>query len=153
MNTITIELTKTDRKLLEDLTGAVTLLASVLGSMQPAETRQQIIQEATGSDHPIDASVAHLELPEITKRDLEQMDAVSEAFQNAVAAATPVIEDPTLEVKPVSFAEFQKAVTQAVAKGPGQKAAAKKIVNKYAKSVSEVPEDKRAEVMAELAKI
>jgi hypothetical protein len=133
MNTITIELTKTDRKLLEDLTGAVTLLASVLGSMQPAETRQQIIQEATGSDHPVDASVAHLEPVE--------------------EAPAPVIEDPVPEVKPVSFAEFQKAVTQAVAKGPEQKAAAKKIVNKYAKSVSEVPEDKRAEVMAELAKI
>lgn len=137
MNTITIELTKTDRKLLEDLTGAVTLLASVLGSMQPAETRQQIIQGvmATGSDHPADASVAHLEPVEVPE------------------AAEPAPAEPAPEVKPVSFAEFQKAVTQAVAKGPKQKAAAKEIVNKYAASVSAVPEDKRAEVMAELAKI
>ena len=133
MNTITIELTKTDRKLLEDLTGAVTLLASVLGSMQPDQVRQQIIQEATGSDHPAEASTAHLEPVEETP--------------------APVIEDPTPEVKPVSYAEFQKAVTQAVAKGPEQKAAAKEIINKYAASVSAVPEDKRAEVMAELAKI
>ena len=65
----------------------------------------------------------------------------------------PVPAEPTPEVKPVSLAEFQKAVTQAVAKGPTQKAAAKGLINKYAQSVSEVPEDKRAEVMAELAKI
>jgi hypothetical protein len=56
-------------------------------------------------------------------------------------------------VKPVSLAEFQKAVTIACAKGPTQKAAAKEIINKYAASVSAVPENKRAEVMAELAKI
>jgi hypothetical protein len=55
--------------------------------------------------------------------------------------------------QPVSFAEFQKAVTQAVAKGPKQKAAAKEIINEYAPSVSEVLEDKRAEVIARLAKI
>ena len=141
MNTITIELTKTDRKLLEDLTGAVTLLASVLGSMQPAETRQQIIQEAamyentsteyTSTEYTREGTLAH----------------------EVAEAAEPAPAEPAPEVKPVSYAEFQKAVTQAVAKGPKQKAAAKEIVNKYAKSVSEVPEDKRAEVMAELAKI
>lgn len=143
MNTITIELSKEDRKALDALTGAVSLLASVLGSMQPTQTQQQIIQEATGSDHPVDASTAPWE---ITEKDKEQLAAVDNAYQTAIAAATP-------EVKPVSLAEFQKAVTIVCAKGPQQKAAAKEIINKYAPSVSDVPEDKRAEAMAELAKI
>lgn len=125
-NTITIELSKEDRQLLEGLMGSVTLLASVLGNMQPQDVQQQIINEATGSDHPADASAAHLE---------------------------PVTEAPAPEVKPVAFAEFQKAVTQVVAKGPKYKEAAKAVVNKYAPSLSEVPENKRAEVMAELAAI
>lgn len=136
MNTITIELCKEDRKRLDDLTGAVTLLTSVLGSFQPPEIRTEIIQEATGSDHPVDAPTA----------PWEPADAPAPA-----AAAEPAPVEPTPE--PVSFAEFQKAVTQAVAKGPKQKAAAREIINKYAASVSAVPEDKRAEVMAELAKI
>lgn len=136
MNTITIELCKEDRKRLDDLTGAVTLLTSVLGSFQPPEIRTEIIQEATGSDHPVDASTA----------PWEPADAPAPA-----AAAEPAPVEPTPE--PVSFAEFQKAVTQAVAKGPKQKAAAREIINKYAASVSAVPEDRRAEVVAELAKI
>lgn len=131
---ITIEFSPEDRKLLEGLTGSITLLASVLGNAQPKEVQQQIIQEVTGSDHPIDASTAHL----------EPVDAPASAAEPAPVEHTP---------EPVSFAEFQKAVTQAVAKGPKQKAAAKEIINKYAASVSAVPEDKRAEVMAELSKI
>ena len=155
MNTITIELCKEDRKRLDDLTGAVTLLASVLGSFQPPEIRTEIIQEAPGSDHPADASTAHLELPQITQKDLDQIEKVDEAYRAAVGAVTPAAETLPWETapEPVSFAEFQKAVTQAVAKGPKQKAAAKEIINKYAASVSAVPEDKRTEVMAELAKI
>lgn len=136
MNTIkiTTELSKKDREILEGLTGSITLLASVLGNMQPAAVQQQIIQEVTGSDHPADASTTHLEPVEETP------------------VPTPA-DEPPFDVTPVSFAEFQKAVTQVVAKGAKQKAAAREIINKYAASVSEVPEEKRAEVMAELAKI
>lgn len=138
MNTIKItnEFSPEDRKLLEGLMGSITLLASVLGNALPKEAQQQIIQEVHGSDHPIDAPTAHL----------EPVDAPA-----PTPADEPAPVEPTPE--PVSFAEFQKAVTQAVAKGPKQKAAAKDIINKYAASVSAVPEDKRAEVMAELAKI
>ena len=140
MNTIKIntEFSPEDRKLLEDLTGAITLLATVLGSMQPKETQQQIAASVTPCvipAHPIDASTAHLEPVE------------------EPASEEPAPVEPAPEVAPVSFAEFQKAVTQAVAKGPKQKAAAKEIINKYAASVSAVPEDKRAEVMEELASI
>lgn len=72
---------------------------------------------------------------------------------DAPATHLEPVADPAPDVKPVSLAEFQKAVTIVCAKGQKQKAAAKDIINKYAESVSAVPEDKRAEAMAELAKI
>jgi hypothetical protein len=142
MNTIkiTTEFSPEDRKLLEGLMGSVSLLASVLGDMLPIEVQQKILKEATGSDHPVDTPTTHLE-------------PVEETAPVEPVADEPVPDEPTPEVTPVSFAEFQKAATQAVAKGPKQKAAAKEIINKYAASVSAVPEDKRAEVMEELAKI
>ena len=130
---ITTELSQEDRKLLEDLMGSVTLLASVLGSMQP----KKINQETTLPDHPADTTAAHL----------EPVDAPAPA----PVEPDPVEETPKVEVIP--YAEFQAAVTRVVAKGPDQKEAAKAIINKYAKSVSAIPEAKRAEVMAELAKI
>ena len=140
MNTIkiTTELSPEDRKILTDLTGSLTLLASVLGSMLPTEVQQKVIEEATAEVQTTEVSVG---LPVEGAAHLEPV----------TVEETPVA--PTPEVNPVSFAEFQKAVTQAVAKGPKQKEAAKAIINKYAASVSAVPEDKRAEVMAELAKI
>lgn len=136
MNKITIELSKEDRKLLEDLMGAVTLLTSVIGSAQPTEVQKQIIEEATETPAPAADPV------EVTP----EIEGQTSLFD------TPVAEQTT-EVKPVSLAEFQKAVTLAVSKGADAKKAAKEIINKYAPSVSAVPEDKRAEVMAELANI
>ena len=141
MNTITISLCKEDRQRLDEVIAFLGLIAGELKSRgipvckeleAAAATLPAMTQAEDGTvklvqpDHPVDAPTTHLE---------------------------PPAADPAPEVKPVSFAEFQKAVTQAVVKGPKQKAAAKEIVNKYAPSVSEVPEDKRAEVMAELAKI
>lgn len=130
MNTITINLSKEDRKILEDLLGAVTLLASVIGSSLPKETMLGVIEEATEPNGNGNAPAEWTPEP-----------------------AAPVEEAPAPEVKPISLAEFQKAVTLAVSKGAEAKKAVKEIVNKYAASVSAVPEDKRAEVVAELAKI
>lgn len=142
MNTITISLCKEDRQRIDEVIAFLGLIAGELKSRPASADLSQIMIPGTAlptmtqaedgtvklvqPDHPADAPTTHLE---------------------------PPAADPAPEVKPVSFAEFQKAVTQAVVKGPKQKAAAKEIVNKYAPSVSEVPEDKRAEVMAELAKI
>lgn len=146
MNTIniTVSLSEKDQRQLEVLISSITGLASVLGSMLPKDVQQKVIQEAdercqrdqnwvnAAEEHPITETTAHLE-------PVEEIPAEPAA--------------PAPEVKPVSLAEFQKAVTMACAKGPAQKAAAKEIINKYAASVSAVPEDKRAEAMAELAKI
>jgi hypothetical protein len=134
INTITIELCKEDRQRLDELIAFAGLIAGELKSGSAPRTEEP---------HPIDAPTA----------PWEPADAPAPAPAAEPAAVEPVPAEPDPEVKPVSLAEFQKAVTQAVAKGQKQKAAAKEIINKYAASVSAVPEDKRAEVMAELAKI
>ena len=128
-NTITIELSKEDRVLLEGLMGSITRLTSVLGETLSKEERQKVIDEIE---------------PPVTPAE-ETTDPVEET-------PAPVAESAP-DVKPVSLAEFQKAVTLAVSKGADAKKAAKAIINKYAESVSAVPEDKRAEVIAELATI
>ena len=137
MSNITIEFSKKDRELLEGLMGSVTLLASVLANAQPKEVQEKVIAEAL--------------TPAI--KQPEEIPAADPAEENTTEEAPAPVAEKTEEVKPVSLAEFQKAVTLAVSKGAEAKKAAKEIINKYAASVSAVPEDKRAEVMAELEKI
>lgn len=147
MNNITIELSKEDRKLLEGLMGSVTLLASVIGSAHPKEAQEKIIKEVTEAFTPA-ANVPD----EQPVADPVEMGGEIEGQISLFDKPTPVAETAP-EVKPVSLAEFQKAVTLAVSKGADAKKATKEIINKYAASVSAVPEGKRAEVMAELANI
>lgn len=139
MNTIKVitELSPDDRLLLESLLGAIGTLTSVIGSTLPPTIQPQVIAEITGS-----APATTEETPAEPTPDPEPV----------IETPAPVA-DPEPDVKPVSLAEFQKAVTLAVSKGADAKKTAKEIINKYAPSVSEVPEDKRAEVMAELSKI
>lgn len=145
MNTITIELCKEDRKRIDEVIAFLGLIVGELKSrgipvskeLEAAVALPRMTQAEDGTvklvkpDHPIEGT-AHLEPIE------------APAAENLPWETAP---------EPVSLAEFQKAVTQAVAKGPKQKASAREIINKYAASVSAVPENKRAEVMAELAKI
>lgn len=112
---------------------------------------------------------------ELCKEDRARLDAIIEGLSNITPetlapaeqsepadapAPAPIVEPTTVEptpaepeVKPISLAEFQKAVTVVCAKGIAQKQAVKEIINRYAPSVSEVPEDKRAEVVAALTEI
>ncbi len=138
---ITVTLCEEDRKLLEGLMGSVTLLASVLGNAQPKDVQEKIIAEVTA---PLQAAEVSIGLPVEGAAHLEPV---------TVEETPAPVAEKTEEVKTVPLAEFQKAVTLAVSKGPEAKKAAKDIINKYAASVSAVPEEKRAEVMAELAKI
>ena len=147
--TITTEFSKEDRALLQsvacsltmmgDVASSLTLLATVLGNMQPPAVQQQIIQEGEKKTTVCGKPLAGNEEP---------------TAEPVAEETAPIVDESAVpEVKPVSFPEFRKAVTVVCAKGPKQKAAAKELINKYATSVSAVPEDKRAEVMAELAKI
>lgn len=129
MNTITIQLCEEDRKRIDELIAFAGLIASELKSRGPILMRSAAPTEAPAPDLPVEGA-AHLE--------------------PVIVEETPA---PAPEVKPIPFAEFQKAVTLAVSKGTEAKKTVKAIINKYAPSVSEVPEDKRAEVIAELSQI
>ena len=105
-----------------------------------------------GGVHAIPMDV-NLDLP------LDVQAAVAEAVVPAVDAPAPVEVAPPAEAKPepaetpVSLADFQKAITMRCAESAEIKKAVKALVNRYAPSVSEIPEDKRSEVLAELAKL
>lgn len=138
MNKIVIELCAEDRARLDAIIAGLQSRAAAPAEFQTRYMGKWDIPAAPAEEHPADAPTAHLEPP---------------VAAPAAIQPEPAAVEPAPEVKPVSLAEFQKAVTQAVAKGVAQKQAAKKIINKYAPSVSEIPEGKRAEVMAELANL
>ena len=149
MNIITIQLCEEDRSRIDSLIGSISLLTSVIGESLPKEERQGLIAQVYAEQALVEKARDYLnespiKMPpvEVTAADLSQV-------------TEPIPEPAAPEVTPIviSLAEFQKAVTMAVAKGAEAKKATKAIINKYAKSVSGVPEDKRAEVMAELANI
>lgn len=62
--------------------------------------------------------------------------------------------DPAPEAVPViSLADFQKAVVLRGAESPETKKKVVALISKYADCISNVPEDRRAEFLEELAKI
>lgn len=126
MNHITIELCAEDRARLDRL-------AEALESKQPIT----VVQE------PATPQVAE------THSTAEESPAVAPIIEEPTPE--PVEEPKPVEVKPVSLAEFQKAVAMTCAKGAAQKAAARELITKYAASVTAVPEDKRAEIMDAMA--
>lgn len=130
MNTITIQFCEEDRKRIDELIAFAGLLVGELKGLKTS-TQPEIPQVVETNTTP------------------EEAPAVEPVIEEPAAP----VEEPTPEVKPVSLAEFQKAVTMAVSKGAEAKKKVKAVINQYAPSVSEVPEDKRAEVMAELAQL
>lgn len=126
MNTInmTVTFSEEDRQRIDELIAAALLL---VGELKERPQARITLEAAPDPEPPVEEPVV-------------------EPTPEPVAETAP-------EVKPVSFAEFQKAVTLAVSKGPDAKKAVKALINEYADSVSAVPEDKRAEVMTKLASI
>lgn len=132
MNTITIELCKEDRQRIDEV---VAFLGLIVGELKSRPTTVEVPQVAE------------------TNSIADENPATAPIIEEAPTSTPAPVAEPTPEVKPVSLAEFQKAVTLAVSKSAEAKQAVKAIINKYATSVSAVPEDKRAEVIAELEKI
>ena len=145
-NTINIitELCQEDRQRLDDLLGGIASLTAIICETLPKAAQERIIEETVA---PMREAEVYVGIPVEGAAHLEPV---------TVEATPAPVEEPKVEDSApvvISLAEFQKAVTLAVSKGPSAKAAVKTIINKYAPSVSGVPEDKRAEVMAELSKI
>lgn len=126
MNVIEFKLCAEDRQRLDEIIGFVGMIAAGMQSRSAA------------AEHPADAPTAHLE---------------PLAAAPAASQPEPVPVEPAPEVKPIPLGEFQKAIVTRCAASAAMKAKVQELVHKYAPSVSEIPEDKRAEVLAELAKL
>ena len=121
MNVIEFRLCDEDRARLDRVVAGLEALV-----LQKQSELDDALIDATGvlANHPVEGA-AHLEPP-----------------------ADP---EPAPVVKPVSLSEFQKAIVTRCAESPVVKAKVQALIHRYAASVSAVPEDKRSEVLAELA--
>lgn len=128
MNAITIELCAEDRARLDAIIAGLQGHAPVV----PATTEAPASDPVPAADFPV--------VPDQVPRD--------EAPTEPEHAPAPA---PAAET--VSLAEFQKAITIRCAESPEVKAAIRGLVREYASSVSAIPEDKRSEFLAKLAKI
>lgn len=139
MNKIVIELCAEDRARLDAIiAGLQSLAAGGAAEFQTRYMGKWDIPAAPAEEHPADASTAHLEPP---------------VAAPAASQPEPAAVEPAPEVKPVSLGEFQKAIVTRCAESAAMKAKVQALVHKYAPSVSEIPEGKRSEVLAELAKL
>ena len=125
MNVIEFKLCAEDRQRLDEIIAFAGLIVGEMKSRAAAE-------------HPADAPTTHLE-PTVPAPAASQPE--------------PAAVEPAPEVKPISLGEFQKAIVTRCAASAAMKAKVQELVHKYAPSVSEIPEDKRAEVLDALAKL
>lgn len=125
MNKIVFELCPEDRARLDAI---ITGLAKIAAGAAPLVVEAEAGTAPAAETHPIDAPVEHFDPP----------------------ASDP---EPEPEVPVVSLGEFQKAIVVRCAASPEMKKKVQALVKKYAESVSLVPEEKRAEVLAALAEL
>lgn len=137
MNTIEFRLCAEDRTRLDRIIDLLQWQAS-----QKQDELDNALIDKTGAldDHPAGESTTHLE-PTVA------------APAAPAPEPAPVESAPTPEVKPISKGEFQKAIVTRCAESPVMKAKVQALVHRYAPSVSAIPEDKRPEVLAELANL
>lgn len=109
---------------------------------------------------------------ELCAEDRARLDAIIDGLQNRSAAPVETLTtdfaasfpDPQPEPEPApaevpapapvpSLAEFQKAITLRCAESAAVKTKVRELVNRFAPSVSEIPEEKRAEFLDLLSKL
>lgn len=109
---------------------------------------------------------------ELCAEDRARLDAIIDGLQNRSAAPVETLTtdfaasfpDPQPEPEPApveapapapvpSLAEFQKAITLRCAESAAVKTKVRALVNRFAPSVSEIPEEKRAEFLDLLSKL
>ena len=95
------------------------------------------------------SSVIGSTLPPTVQQDIAAIPAV----EHPVDAPTAHFDPPAPAPVPVPLGEFQKALVTRCAESAETKQKVQALVHKYADSVSNVPEDKRSEVLAALAEI
>ena len=134
MNCITIELCAEDRARLDRLADAMEAMAK--GQDRP----------------PCDTCVAQI----MSFVDHTQANAARSAAAAPAPEAVAIVAEETVEASApvvVSLAEFQKALTLRCSESEEMKAKVRALLHEYAAAASQVPEDKRSEVLARLAKL
>ena len=133
MNKIVIELCTEDRARLDAIIAGLEKFPRV--GLDLASGPDFTVSAPAAEAHPIDAPVEHFDPP--------AADPEPAVDPEPVPAPAPV----------VSLGEFQKAIVVRCAASPEMKKKVQALVKKYAESVSLVPEEKRAEVLAALAEL
>lgn len=124
MNNIVIELCKEDRQRLDEVIGFLGLIVG-----QKFSTPESALEEINKGIIPRPVNDPPIDTP---------------AAHFDPPAPAPVM---------VSLGEFQKAIVTRCAESANTKMRVQDLIHKYADSVSNVPEDKRSEVLAALATI
>lgn len=143
MNVITIELCPEDRARLDRLTEALerrSCESCVNSALSWAECIQSGSSVAAPAEAPKTAASAPNETPASPNTHPETNDA-------------PWAESAPPPVPEVSLAEFQKALTLRCAESATMREKVRSLLHEYAEAASLVPAEKRAEVLARLAKL
>lgn len=83
----------------------------------------------------------------------ETADAVPPPVAHPADDVAPWADPDPTPAPVVGLAEFQKALTLRCAESDAMKAKVRALLQQYAPAASEVPEDKRAEILAKLSKL
>ena len=135
MNTITIELCAEDRARLDKILAALE---------KPRDCKGCVETVTKATEHIVETMTT--ETPEKQPEKSEPVKADEHPAGVSTAPWEPT--EATQEEKTVAVQELQKLVVDLCAKG--KKDQVREIVNAYAKKVSDIPEDKRNEVYAQL---
>lgn len=134
--TVTIELCAEDRARLDKILAALEKPRDCKGCVETvSKATEHIVEIMT----PQEAENEPQEAPEV-KADEHPADVSTAPWEP--------VEAPQEAEEPVAAQELQKLVVDLCAKG--KKDQVREIVNAYAKKVSDIPEDKRREVYAQL---
>lgn len=138
MNVITIELCAEDRARLDRLAEALERKACD-SCVASALTWAEQMKASGPAVAPVDAAPAPIE---------------AEAPQNTHPVTDDLpLGDPEPAPAPPSLEEFQKALTLRCAESDATKAKVRALLHEYAAAASQVPPEKRAEVLERLAKL
>ena len=148
MNCITIELCAEDRARIDRLTEALERKACDGCMASALAWAEQVMHKAGASAIPESAPAPVTPKNAAPAATTEQPAAVTPTEDNNAA---PAENNPP--PKPVSLAEFQKALSLRCAESATMKDRVRALIHEYAAAASQVPEDKRAEVLERLAKL
>jgi hypothetical protein len=142
MNLITIELCAEDRARIDLLTERIERLSEAV--------------ERKSCDDNVKVALALID--QHKRESSAPVEAVPETPAPVEVEAAPVEEvppaaDPAPAPKIPSLAEFQKALSLRCAESEATKAKVRELLHEYAAAASQVPEEKRSEVLDRLAKL